>query len=85
MAHFVVFYFLCLLLRIKITIFAINFFCMRHKRNIEALSEEFRKNLEKEYASVFSLPMWTLRRDSVRKVRPYTTADFKREFFIPDL
>ena len=58
---------------------------MRHKRDTKALSAEERKKLEAQYQKVLSHPMWTFCRDSKRIIRPYSTADFVREFFIPNL
>lgn len=58
---------------------------MRHKRDIQALSADVKERLAREYKSVFSQPIWVFRRESKRKVRSYTTSDFEREYFIPDL
>ena len=58
---------------------------MRHKRDQKALSPEERARLEGKYKEVLSHPMWTFVRDSVRIIRPYSTKDFVRDYFIPNL
>ena len=58
---------------------------MRHKRDTKALSKEERDRLSKLYAEVLSNPMWIFRRKSERVIRNYSTEDFVRDYFMPDL
>lgn len=37
------------------------------------------------YSSFFQQSVWAFCRDVERVIRPYSTSDFEREYFIPDL
>lgn len=47
-------------------------------------SPEEQKKLDELYRSKFNSPEWAYFREVVCLRRPYTTADFNREYFIPD-
>ena len=40
---------------------------------------------EEAYAAFFQLSVWAFCRDVERVIRPFSTSDFEREYFIPDL
>lgn len=40
---------------------------------------------EKAYAAFFEQSVWAFCRDVERVIRPFSTSDFEREYFIPDL
>lgn len=41
--------------------------------------------LKEQYSAFFEQPVWAFCHDTERIIRPYSTSDFKREYFIPDL
>ena len=43
------------------------------------------KELEVRYRAFFEQSVWAFSQDVERIIRPYSTSDFKREYFIPDL
>ena len=58
---------------------------MRHKKDQKELSPEERAKLQEQYEKVLSHPMWIFVRNSKRIIRKYSTKDFVRDYFIPDL
>ena len=40
---------------------------------------------EEAYAAIFDQSVWAYCRDVERVIRPFSTSDFEREYFIPDL
>ena len=44
-----------------------------------------REKLMARYRAFLKLPVWAYSRDVKRIIRPYSTSDFEREYFIPDL
>lgn len=58
---------------------------MRKQRDEDKLSKDERNRLSEQYRDVYSNPAWVFVRNATRIIRPYSTKDFTREPFIPDL
>ena len=48
-------------------------------------SPEEQARLDREYGYLFEREVWASCKDVVRTPRPFSTKDFEREYFIPDL